>query len=456
MSMHWPALLRHLSRWSAPALLTAAFLSLTPVAASATKIERVVTPGGIEVWLVRDPTVPLLAIDFGFRGGATQDPADKIGTANMMVSLIDEGAGDIEGKVFHERLENKAIELSFNAGRETIRGTLRTLKENQDEAFELLRLCLTAPRFEPAAVERIRAQIISRLQRGTTNPNEISSRTWWDAAFPNHPYSWQVNGTVESVPSVTVDDMKTYMRRVLTRDTLKIGVVGDIDAATVSRLVDKTFGSLPAKGDLRPIPDVQMQGIGRRIVVDLDVPQSVVTFGTYGVQRSDPDFMAAYIVNHILGGGSFSSRLYREVREKRGLAYGVYDSLVWLYHSAVLLGGTATRSDAARESLEVIESEVKIMAKEGPSQEEIDKAKTYLKGSFALGLDTSTKIASQLVNMQLDNLGIDYIDRRPELIDAVTLADTKRAAKRLLDPGMLVTVVGRPQGLSSSQKGSGG
>jgi zinc protease len=406
------------------------------------------------VWLVRDPTVPLIAIDFGFRGGSTQDPQDKGGTASMMASLLDEGAGDVDGKTFHERLENKAIELNINAGRDTIRGTLRTLKENQDEAFDLLRLALNAPRFEPAAVERIRSQMISRLQRQSTNPNEIGSRTWWETAFPNHPYGRPVGGTLESMPRITVDDLKGYVKRVLARDTLKIGVVGDIDAASVGRLIDRTFGPLPAKAELRPVPDVKPQGIGRRIVVELDVPQAVVTFGGPGVARNDPDFMAAYVVNHVLGGGSFSSRLYREVREKRGLAYGVYDSLLWLYHAAVIIGGTATRADATRETLEVIENEIKIMAKDGPTQEELDKAKTFLKGSFALGLDTSTKIASQLVNMQQDNLGIDYIDRRPALIDAVTLADAKRVSKRLLDSGLLETIVGRPQGVTS--KASGG
>ena len=219
-------------------------------------------------------------------------------------------------------------------------------------------------------------------------------------------------------------------------------------------LIDSAFGPLPAKGDLAPIPDVEPQGIGRQIDVDLNVPQTVVTFGGYGLKRSDPDFMAAYLVNHILGGGAFSSRLYTEVREKRGLAYGVSDALVWLHHTAVLLGGTATRADATSQTIGVVESEVARMAKDGPTQEEIDKAKAFLKGSFALGLDTSSKIANQLVNMQVDNLGIDYIDRRSALIDAVTLADTKRVAQRLLAPGLLVTVVGRPP--SASTKASGG
>jgi zinc protease len=243
--------------------------------------------------------------------------------------------------------------------------------------------------------------------------------------------------------------MRTYLKRVLTRDTLKIGVVGDIDAASAGRLIDRAFASLPAKGELTDIPDATPQGIGRRIVVDLDVPQAVVTFGGLGVKRNDPDFMAAYIMTHVLGGGSFSSRLYREVREKRGLAYGISSNLVWQYHAALSLGGTATRSDATKETLELVEAEVANMAKDGPTAEELDKAKTYLKGSFALGLDTSTKIANQLVSMQMDNVGIDYIERRPALIDAVTLADTKRMAQRLLAPGMLVAVVGRPAGVTS-------
>src|SRR5262249_3995742 len=323
------------------------------------------------------------------------------------------------------------------------------LKENKDEAFHLLKIALTAPHFEASAIERIRAQVMSRLQRSTTTPNDIASRTWWNAALPGHPYARQTNGSLETVPKITADDLRDYVKRVFARDTLKIGMVGDIDGATAGRLVDRTFGSLPAKAELMSIPQAGVQGLGRRILVDLDVPQSSVTFGGPGVARGDPDFMAAYLVNHILGGGSFSSRLFREVREKRGLAYGIYDSLVWFNRSAVLVGGTAVRADATGEAIEIIEEQVKLMAKDGPTNDELVNAKTYLKGSFALGLDTSTKIASQLVTMQLDNLGMDYIERRPSLIDAVTPADTKRVAKRLLDAGLLYAVVGRPKGVTA-------
>jgi zinc protease len=236
---------------------------------------------------------------------------------------------------------------------------------------------------------------------------------------------------------------------VLSRDNLKIAVVGDIDAETLKPILDRVFGALPAKSELAEVDAVTPQGLGRRVVVKLDVPQAVVTFGGSGITRKDPDFMAAYIVNHILGGGSFTSRLYQEVREKRGLAYSVYDSLVWLKHTSLFIGSTATRADRAGETVDLIEKEIHRLAENGPEADELAKAKAYLNGSFALNLDTSSKIAGLLVQLQLDGLGIDYFTERPKMINAVTLANARRVARRLLDGGLLVTVVGRPEGLAA-------
>jgi zinc protease len=418
--------------------------------ALATTIERVVSPGGIEAWLVHEPAVPMIAMDFAFVGGAAQDAPGKGGTASLVASLLDEGAGDLDAKTFHARLERKAIELGFQAERDTLRGTLRTLTENKDEAFDYLRLAVTQPRFDQSDVEVIRAQILSMLRRATTSPTDIANLRWWQVAFADHPYGRPVNGTLESVPTVTIGDLKDYTHRVLARGNLKVAVVGDIDAETVKVMLDRVFGGLPAQPELKPVPNVSPQGLGRRIVVKVDVPQAVVAFGGPGIARKDPDFMAAYIVNHILGGGAFSSRLYQEVREKRGLAYSVYDSLVWLNHSALFLGGTATRADRAGETLEVIDKEIHRLAEEGPTEDELAKAKAYLNGSFVLNLDTSSKIAALLVQLQLDGLGIDYFTRRPEMINGVTLEDARRVAKRMLDGGMLVTVAGRPEGLAST------
>ena len=434
---------------TAVALAALALFAIAPVA-SAMTIEKIVSPAGIEAWLVREQTVPLVALNYAFHGGSSQDEAEKAGAANLAADLLDEGAGDLDGKTFHERLENHAIELGFRVGRDSFHGTLRALNEHRDEAFELLRLALTAPRFDADAVERVRGQQLAGLRRDTTNPNQLASQSWWQTAFPDHPYGRESKGTLETLPRVAASDMRDYVRRVFARNGLTISIVGDVDAKTAGQLIDRVFAGLPANSDLKPVANVSPAGLGRRIVINVDVPQAVVTFGGQGIARNDPDFMTAYIVNHILGGGSFSSRLYKEVREKRGLAYGVSDSLMWFKSAAVLIGGTATRSDRTGDALAIIEAETKRMAEEGPTADELAAAKSFLKGSYALTLDSSAKIAAQLTQIQLDNLGLDYIQRRGGMIDAVSIADAKRVAKRLYGGGMLVTVAGQPKGLTSS------
>jgi zinc protease len=421
-----------------------AFVLVVP-ARAATDVERVISPLGIEAWLVRSPTAPLIAIDFAFRGGSSQDPSSKAGVAAMVAGLIDEGAGDLDARAFHEQLESNAIGLSFSATRDQFNGSLRTLLDHQDQAFDLTKLSLTAPRFDAEAVERIRSNLLSDLRRADTNPNQIASRNWWATAFHGHPYAWPVNGTVESVTTITAADLKAYVGRVFARDTLKIGIVGNVDAATAGAIVDRIFGALPAHADLVPVAAANPQGLGRKITIDLDVPQSVVMIGGEGIPMKDPDFMAAYIVNEILGGGSFASRLYREVREVRGLAYSVYSALLPLDHTALFMSGTATRSDRTGQTLDVVVQQIQRLAKNGPTEDELVRAKSFLKGAYALRFDTSSKIASQLVAIQMDDLGIDYIKTRNHRVDAVTFADVKRVAKRLLDGGLLVTVVGRPQ-----------
>jgi zinc protease len=416
-------------------------LALTPSHAAA-KIKHLVSPGGIEAWFVQDGTVPLIAMEYAFAGGGAQDPADKPGVANMVADLLDEGSGELDSKTFHERLERRAIELSFSATRDYFRGSLRMLKENRDEAFDLLRLSLTSPHFDDADVERIRAQLLSGLRRETSSPNALAGRKFLHAAYGDHPYGRPTGGTLQSVPTINVDDLKDYKGRVLAKDTLRIAVVGDVDAATLGKLLDQTFGGLPAKASLAAVADVEAAKPPERFFIPLDVPQTVVTFGGPGIKRADPNFMAAYVVNHILGGGS-SSRLYHEVREKRGLAYSVSESLLWMDHSALFIGSTGTRGDRAAQTVDAINKEVRRMAEDGPTQQELDEAKSYLKGSQMLALDTSSKLASALLQYQLDKLPIDYIEKRNALVEAVTPDQAKQAAKRLWGQGLMTVIVGR-------------
>lgn len=418
------------------------------------KIERVVTPAGIELWFVRDDTLPILSMYFAFEGGSSQDPADRAGLAYFTAAMLDEGAGDLDARSFQERLERRAISLSFSADRDTFRGSLRVLSEHRAEAFELLRLSMNAPRFDQEAIDRIRASILAANRRSQNNPNEVASLRWFASAFPNHPYGRPVKGDDASISGVERNMLFAYVKKNLARSNLKIAVVGSIDRDELVRLVDDSFAKLPAKAELSPVPEVKPQSLGRRDVVDLNIPQTAIVFGGLGIKRSDPDFIAAFVLNHILGGGSFSSRLYSEVREKRGLAYSVYSYLATLDHAGLFLGGTSTRNDRALEALQIIEQEIARIAKDGPVAEELSQAKSYLTGSYLLHFDTSAKVAQQLLEIQLENLGIDYIERRNKLVNAVTEEDVRRAAKRLLaDSKLLVIMVGRPAPLAKANGG---
>lgn len=422
---------------------------LLPFTASATKIQPVISPGGIKAWLVQEPTIPLLSISFSFAGGATIDRPGRKGTGNMVSGLLDEGAGPYNSLAFQTKLEELAVRISFDADRDRFSGSMRTLSKNRDAAFELLRLALNEPHFEAEAVERIRGQIVTGLIEDGENPNAIGGRLWFKTAFPDHPYGLSSKGNLETVKAITIDDLRTFLAKALAKDRLSIGIVGDISAQEVGPLLDWTFGELPQSTDIPAVRDVVPVSQGVTKVVQKAIPQSLVIFGGPGLKRDDPDWYAAYILNYVLGGGGFSSRLNEEVREKRGLAYSIYSYLYPLDHAAVHLGGVGTQNSRVAEALQVIKQQIRQMRDEGITAKELANAKLFLNGSFPLRLTSSSRIARLLLAIQQENLGVDYLDRRPKLFNAVTLEDIARVAKRLLRPEkMLIVVVGQPDGLS--------
>ena len=422
-------------------------------AARAVEVQKVVSPGGIEAWFVQDASVPLIAVEFLFRGGAASDPSGKGGLASMTASLLDEGAGDLDSQAFQGRLQNLSIQLGFNAGYDSFGGSLKTLNRNRDEAVRLLRLALTKPRFDAEPVERIRGEILASLKRRSTRPGYIARRIWQRAVFPDHPYGRPVSGTETTISAIKVADMRDFAKRRFARDQLLIGVSGDISPAELGVLLDKAFGGLPAKSERRPLEKASPAALGATFVVERPVPQSVAVFGLPGLSRRDPDYYTAYVMNHILGGGSFSSWLYDEVREKRGLAYSVYSYLSPREGAPFWMGGVSTANAGMAQSVDLIRAQIRRMRETGVTDEELKNAKLYLNGSFPLRFTSSDQIASILVSMQFHALGIDYLDRRAGLIDSVTRQDINRLAKRILDVDKLtVTVVGQPQGLKSTGK----
>ena len=422
----------------------AAFLLLivVMVPAGATTIQRVVSPKGIEAWLVEEHAVPLIAISFSFTGGASQDPADKPGVANMVSSLLDEGAGDLDSQAFQAALDRYSIELSFSDGLDTFAGSMRTLADNRDEAFNLLKLALTKPRFDQEPVERIRAQIITNIRANERDPGTVGSNALMKALFPGHPYGRPTDGTIDSVKAITTPDLKAWFASNVARSNLKIAVVGAIDAATLGKVLDEVFGDLPEKADLKPVAET-VPAAAAPVDIAMGIPQTVISFAGKGLKRADPDFIPATVAAYILG---MSSRLYDEVREKRGLAYSISLGLSPLDHAGVYFGGTSTRADQAGNVVKLVEEVIRDFAEKGPTEKELEDAKNYLVGSYPLRFDTSTKIASLLLAIQQDDLGIDYIDKRNDLIAGVTIDDVRRAAKRLFADDMVVVRVGQPSG----------
>jgi zinc protease len=417
-------------------------------ASRAEHVQKVITPGGLTAWLVESYAVPLVALEFALRGGASQDPVDKPGVATLLAGMLDEGAGPFDARGFHRAIEDQAIHLGFGADRDSLSGHLQTLSRNVDKAFELLKLALTQARLDAHDVARVRSQLVAELKRDANDPDAMAARAFREAAFPNHPYGRPVRGELTTIDTLVREDIIALRERLFSSKDLKIAVVGAIDASTLSTMLDDVFGAFAKTNDLIAIPPIRVNNVGVRKITDVDVPQSTIRFGRPGVTKHDPDYFAVVVANHILGGGTFTARLFHEVREKRGMAYSVYSQLNEYDQCPMLIGAAATKNERAGEALKIIEEEVRRFADHGPTEDELDKAKKYLIGSYALRFDTSTKIASQLVNLQLDGFDAAYLDTRNDRIAAVTLTDCQRAAKKLLgDGGLLVSVAGQPEGL---------
>ena len=422
-------------------------LSLTANPAAAVEVQRVVSPTGIEAWLIEDKTVPLISVSFAFEGaGAAADDDQRSGLANLLSGMLDEGAGEYESQRFQQALSDHSISLSFSAGRDHFTGALKVLNRDRERAFDLLALALTQPRFDAEPLGRIRRQILTGLARADQDPNTLAYRAFFKAAFPDHPYGRIKNGTPETVNAVSVPDLRRFMATAFARSNLKIGVAGDIRPETLGLLLDRGFAALPARAALKNIPSATVAASGVQ-VVDKPIRQAQVIMGHSGIERSDKDFYAAYVANYILGGGGFASRLTENLREKRGLAYSVYSYLIDLQHAPLVLGGVGTDNDRVGESIALMRSEWRRMAENGVSRRELDAAKRYLTGSFPLRFTGSDQMAGSVLNMQLDKLDIDFLEKRNSYVQAVTQEDVTRAAKRLFQPDALfIVVVGQPQG----------
>ncbi|WP_226552166.1 M16 family metallopeptidase [Celeribacter naphthalenivorans] len=423
-----------------------AMLWLSLPAQAAVEVQTVESPGGINAWLVEEHSIPFTALEIRFRGGTALDRPGKRGETNLMMATLEEGAGDLDAQGFAEARDALAASFNFDAYMDSVTISARFLTENRDEAMALLRTALMEPRFDQEAVDRVRGQVQSILRSSETDPGDIASKMFYKQAFGDHPYGSDDNGTAESVAGLTRDDMFLAKDRVMTRDRLYVGAVGDISAEELATLLDDLLGDLPESGPELP-ERVEPALAGGVTVVPFDTPQSVVMFGQKGITRDDPDFIPAYMANEVLGGHG-ESRLMDEVREKRGLTYGIGSYLVPFDHSELVMGQFSSGNAVVAEAIDVVKDEWAKFAETGLTAEELEMVKTYLTGAYALRFDGNGPIARILVGMQMDGLSPDYITTRNEQIEAVTLDDINAVIQRLYDPESLsFVVVGSPEGL---------
>ena len=430
------------------AALTAWMLALPALAE--VDIQEVTSPGGITAWLVEEPSIPFTALELRFRGGTSLDAPGKRGAIYLMGGLLEEGSGEMGAQDYARELVGLAASFSYDSSKDTFSISARFLSENRDAVMDLLHQTIHEPRFDQDALDRVRAQVLSGLRSDAKDPNDIAGKAFNAMAFGDHPYGSDGKGTLESVAALTRQDMFEAHEAVFARDRLYVGAVGDIKAEELGVLLDGLLGDLPETG--APIPGpVEVNISGGVTVIDFPSPQSVAIFAQKGIDRDDPEFFAAYIMNQILGGGSFESRLMTEVREKRGLTYGIGSYLVPRDLAATYMGSVASANGKIAEAISVVRDGWRKMAGEGVSEKELQDAKTYLTGAYPLRFDGNGQIASILAGMQMQGLPIDYIATRNDKVNAVTLEDVNSFAAKFMDPeGLHFTVVGQPEGLEAA------
>ena len=422
-----------------PVLLALLISVAIPTAANAITVRAVQSPSGVETWLSEEHSVPMIAVNIAFPAGSAYDPADKPGLATFVSSLMDEGAGDLTSEAFKQALEARAIRIGASADRDYLTISMTTLEENADEAFRLLGLVLTRPRFESEAVERMRVALLSSLKQEDEQPSSVASKSWFATYFGTHPYAHSDSGTTSGVQSITIDDIKRFAADHMVRDRVKMSVAGDITDAELRRYVQqlstavptRTVAAVPRAADARPSSNT----------IPRNEPAPVAVFGFAGPMRLDADFIPTFVANYILGGGGFSSRLMDEVRDKRGLTYGISTYIADYKSSALIMGSVQSDKSRITTALDVTKSELARFARDGATAQELADAKTYLTGSYPLGLDSNVKIARTLNAYQRQGLTPDYVEKRNGLIQAVTLQQVNAMAKKWYDPSKLVVVI---------------
>ncbi len=442
--MTWrPAALRSLLSAVVLAVALLAVIGVRP--AAALSVERIVTPAGIEVWLVPNDRVPVISLEFAFRdAGSFTDPPGLEGRANLATYLLDEGAGDLDSQAFQQRLADRVIQLGFDIGIDGFYGSLRTTSMHAEEAFELLRLALQAPHFEDEAIARMKAAVLGDIRRRVVDPAWLTRRAFFEAAFPDHPLSRPSRGTAASLEAIGRDDLIAFADAHFTRDRLVIAASGDITGEGLAAAVDHIFADLPASG--APIAEhpAEPVGIGTRLQVDREGPQSTLLMALPGIDREDPDFYAALVLNQIVGGSTLNSRLGQAVRGARGLTYGISSYLFETDAADLWMLSSDLSNENVPEALAAVAAVLEAVVAGDITAEELADAVRYLTGSYPLNFTSTDQVADRLLGWQTNGRSPSHIADRTAALEAVTLDDLARVAARLFRETPTMVIAGDP------------
>jgi len=415
-------------------------------AQAAARIVEVEGTHGQKAWLMEDHSLPIVTVKIEFENsGTAYDEKGKEGLSTFAMQMLTEGAGDMDSLAFNRALEAHAVRLSADADEDSAAVSLRTLSEYKDDAFPLLALVLNKPRFDEDAVERARAGLTSELKEMQENPIYAASLAWKKLAFVGHPYQKPRFGTLESLALIKREDLRKYAGTVLACNRKIISVIGDISADETKKLLSAILPESNCTLPATTIVNVKPADGKEPVIMKEAVPQTVIQASLPAVGRNDPQYYAMVALNDIFGGGVFSSRLGEEIRNKRGLAYYAESDIEEFDHAAYISVHSATRNDQAKATVGIFMQEVEKIRDKGVSQAELDAAKRYITGSFPLELDSQATLAEYLTQMQRYHLGMDYLERRNALINAVTLSEVNQLAKTLFSHTPIIVMAGAPE-----------
>ena len=429
------------------ALMPASLKTSTDKRRAGPPVQEVVSPSGLKAWLVEDQSLPIVTFEMAWQGGSVTDPENQRGVTYVLSTMLNEGAGPLDSLAFQKAMADKAITLNFDSSRDHLTGTLRCLSKFKQTCFELLKLALTAPRFDDDALARMKADHHARVRSRQQNPSSIAYDQFFASAFAGHPYAHPSRGAIDSVKALSPEDLAAHFKRHIARDNLYLAVVGDIDGQELAPLMDEIFAALPAQNSLPEIAPAVPQPGPYSAHTQRGGPQTTVVFGFQGIDYHDPLYFPARVLTTVLGDGGLASILTEEVRNKRGLAYSVNTQLMNLTHANMWIGSVASDNKTAQQAMDVIQAEMdKVISAPDAFREthadSIADVKTYLAGSYALNFDSGKKIAGQLLGVQLIGLPITYFETRNERVHRVTMPQALRAADKLFHQTLRISSVG--------------